>query len=391
MSDQQGSPVMLDAVSTSLRALHEAMDELTSCTQAHASAPRLSAAAREVELRARGLAALLEDRTPTMPARVEPLLPPQLHASDRFRVLVVDDRSEELDALTRVLGTYFEVIVARDATQAAELLREHPADVVLTDLYRPATSAMALPELSKSVDHAHHIPLLVISGRTDTDAKVQAFESGAFDFISKPVPPAELVARVRNALAHSQVLRRERVLGGRDDLTGLSNRRTFRRFLEGAVETGHAQTTPVALVLVDQDRLKHINDTFGHPTGDEALRILAHALASSTRGTDCTARVGGDEFALVIPGCDRDGARRLLSRVDEALRRTPLALPGGRELIVEASCGVACLGEVSLNESVEDLVRRADKDLYDNKRRRQAAMQALTRGASASAAQLGER
>lgn len=376
-----------------MQALHEAMDELAAYTREGASALRLSTAAREVETRARSLASLLEDRTPAMPARVEPLLPPQLHASDRFRVLVVDDRREELESLTRVLGTYFEVVVARDAAEAAALLQESPADVVLTDLYRPATSAMALPELAKSVDHAHHIPLLVISGRTDTDAKVQAFESGAFDFISKPVPPAELVARVRNALAHSQVLRRERVLGGRDDLTGLSNRRTFRRFLEDAVETGHEQATPVALVLVDQDRLKYINDTFGHPTGDEALKILSHALASSTRGTDCTARVGGDEFALVIPGCDREGARRLLSRVDEALRRSPLALPGGRELIVEASCGIACLGEVTWDEPVEALVRRADQDLYENKRRRQASLKALAAAANASAqvAQVVER
>jgi diguanylate cyclase (GGDEF)-like protein len=364
-------------VDASLGALKAAMNELTSCVEDQATWVRLSAAAREVEVRARHLANLLEDHTVPLPARFDPLpFSGTTQSVDGFRVLVVDDEVDQAELIACALSPWFRVRTAHDGLEAAELVREEPPDVIVTDLNMPRAGGLALMELVRSNDATAQIPLVVVSGRSDLDSKVNAFESGAFDFISKPVTAGELVARVRNALAHSQVLRRERILGGRDDLTGLANRRTFRTFLDAALRAARVQRLPLVLVLADQDRLKWINDTYGHPTGDEALKLLGQALATSTRGSDCAARVGGDEFALVMPGCDRDGAARLLSRVEESLRRKPLPVHNGKSIEVEASFGLVCYGDAGYDETPEQLIRRADAELYERKRAKAGAIAA---------------
>lgn len=364
-----------DGVSELVAALKSGLAELTTAdAEGTAGRSRMCAAARELEVRARHLAQLLEDHVVPLPLRLEPLSTSGTteQPAGRFEVLVVDDEPDQLALLRRILSPWFSVRVARDGLEALEQLRARTPDVVLTDLQMPNVDGLALLELSRTTAEALNVPLIVLSGRGDTQTKVMAFESGAFDFMTRPVAPNELVARIRNALAHSQVLRRERQLGARDDLTGLANRRSFRTFLETALRNARLRGAPLALLMVDQDRLKQLNDTWGHPVGDEALRTLARALAHSTRGSDCAARVGGDEFAVVVPGCDREGALILLHRVEESLRRNPITLPDGSQLFVEASFGIAALGE-SGEETAEQLLRRADLDLYEHKRARKRA------------------
>lgn len=371
-------PAPENGVDASLNALKAAVRELTSCIEGQATWVRLSAAAREIEVRARHLANVLEDHSIPLPARFDPLpFSGTTATAEGFRVLVVDDDPTQADLLARAMSPWFRVRTAADGLEAAEVIREDPPDVIITDLHMPRAGGLALMEMVRSNEATMQIPLVVVSAASDLDSKVNAFESGAFDFITKPVAAGELVARVRNALAHSQVLRRERILGGRDDLTGLANRRTFRTFLEAAIRSARVQQFPLVLVLVDQDRLKWINDNYGHPVGDEALKLLGQTLATSTRGSDCAARVGGDEFAMVMPGCDREGAVRILQRVEETLRRKPL-MSNGVEVHVEASFGLVCYGDAGYEETPEQFIRRADSDLYERKRARGRAQATKT-------------
>lgn len=365
------------SVEAALDLVRRAMEDLEATVRGRATWLRLSSAARELEARARNLANLLEDHTVPLPPRYDLMpLSGTTQISGRFRVLVVDDDPDSVALLDRILSPWFDVRACRDAREAAKVLREEPADVVVADLYMPHGGGMALLELTRALDEGLRTPLVVVSGRADTETRVAAFESGAFDVIAKPVAPSELVARVRNALAHSQQLRRERLLGGRDDLTGLANRRGFRAFLEHALRAAAADQSGLVVVLADQDGLKRINDTWGHHAGDESLRTLARALAASIRGSDCAARVGGDEFALVVPGCDRDGADRLLRRIEEHLDRSPITVEGNVTFCVRASFGVAAFGETSRSETAEQLLRRADAELYAHKRARSAIRRA---------------
>ncbi len=288
----------------------------------------------------------------------------------RFTVLVVDDDAVQRDGLRQLLDPYFTTLAAADGTEGARLVREYLPDLVISDLCMPEADGFALLSSVRFDEETAHIPLLVLSGLTETDAKVRAFEAGAFDYLTKPVVAGELIARVRNALARGLALRRERLLQATDDLTGLANRRWLRSFLASAVKSAARNRTELSVVMVDEDGLKQVNDRFGHAAGDEAIRTMSRALTKSKRAGDCAARVGGDEFVIAMPGTDRTGAQAFIARVEQELRREPLRGSGELKLHVSASFGVATCSELMWAEDAEQLLERADQALYEAKRTR---------------------
>ncbi|MBF5041306.1 diguanylate cyclase [Aggregicoccus sp. 17bor-14] len=289
----------------------------------------------------------------------------------RFRVLYVDDDRESRDGVGELLARYFDVHLAPDGVRAAELARALRPDIIVTDLNMPGLDGLSLLSLLRSDEDTAHIPLLVVSASTHTEAKVLCFEAGASDYLTKPVVADELVARVRNALARSEDLRRERALQATDDLTGLANRRRLRSFLTPALRSAARTRTELTVVMVDQDRLKELNDRFGHAAGDQALRALAQALSACKRSGDLAARIGGDEFVVSMPDTDRAGAGRFVARVEEELRLRPILLEQG-EVYLSASFGLASASERDWEESAEHLLQRADRALYEAKRLRRS-------------------
>ncbi len=289
------------------------------------------------------------------------------------KVLLVDDDLIWLEAARELLSRHFRVLIASDGYEAGQLLVRERPDAVVSDLSMPGTGGMALLELARCRSDTAEIPILVLSGSTDTETKIKAFELGAADYLTKPVALAELVARTRNALTRAQTLRRERLLQETDDLTGLANRRALRKILEDAIHYASSARRPLTVAMVDQDKLKQINDRFGHAAGDAAIRAVSKALASCKRGSDCAARYGGDEFCVVMPGSDRAGAEKFVTRIQEELAAHPINI-GGVLIQVSASVGLASLGEVAWEESWEELIARADQALYEQKSTRRAAM-----------------
>jgi diguanylate cyclase (GGDEF)-like protein len=294
----------------------------------------------------------------------------------RPRVLVVDDDLETCGGLAELLGSSYEVIVAHDGIEGGRLARERRPDVVVTDLCMPEVDGYALLSAVRHGDETAHIPLLVLSSLRQTEAKVRAFEAGAFDYLTKPVAPGEVLARLRNAIAHSNDLREQRHLQQTDDLTGLVNRRFLRTFLATAAQQAKERHSALTVVCLDQDNLKAINDTHGHAAGDSAIRTIADALQGCKRASDCAARVGGDEFVVVMPGTDRAGAEVFIGRVQDGLAKNPLRLPDNATVVVSASFGIASLNERDWEESADQILERADAQLIETKgesRRRRAA------------------
>ncbi|HEY8209052.1 MAG TPA: diguanylate cyclase [Myxococcaceae bacterium] len=308
--------------------------------------------------------------SPPPPAQLpEPADPPAGPA--RATVLVVDDDPLWLESVRELLDPSHDVLTASSVQAAMELMHQRPPDAVVTDLSMPDGGGMALLEQARGTPQTAQVPFLVVSATSDPDTKVQAFQAGACDYLTKPASPAELVMRLDKALENARALRRERQLQETDDLTGLPNRRAMRTVLGAALGEAARTGQPLAVAMVDQDGLKQINDRYGHPAGDLAIRTVAAALQRCKRGSDFAARLGGDEFVVVMPGADRAGAEKLAARVQADLAEQPLDLPGGK-VAVNASFGVAVSGEVLWAESWEQLLERADEGLYRQKAERKA-------------------
>jgi two-component system cell cycle response regulator len=200
---------------------------------------------------------------------------------------------------------------------------------------------------------------------------LRGFELGATDWLTLPVDEHELRARVRNQVRRKFYQDRLRAdLGSAlemaliDPLTGLYNQRYLRRHLAGLVSGGQGRF--LAVMMIDVDHFKSVNDRFGHPVGDLALKAIAQALRTNTRLFDSLARYGGEEFVVVMPGATSEDALSAAERLRAAVETLPIQLPDGTLLELTVSIGLACSGETPVAPDV--LLQAADEALYAAKR-----------------------
>jgi diguanylate cyclase (GGDEF)-like protein len=289
------------------------------------------------------------------------------------RILIIDDEQPNVRLLERLLlsGGFAETRGTTDARQAMALFEEVQPDLVMLDLHMPHLDGYAVLELLRSrVGPNEYLPILVLTADTSRTAKERALTNGAMDFLTKPLERTEVLLRTRNLLEtrhlHLSLKDENRALETKlvyqafhDSLTGLANRALFRDRAEHALARS-SRGERVAVLLLDLDDFKGVNDTLGHGEGDKLLEIVADRLRKATRGCDTIARIGGDEFAVLLEGVPTlDDAIQVVDRITEALS-PPIALQG-REVTVGASIGVAhARGE----ENVDELLRNADVAMY---------------------------
>ena len=291
-------------------------------------------------------------------------------SESRARVLVVDDDPLSRKILEQVLHSAgFEVETAADGQEALGMVRQHRPDVVVTDWQMPVMDGLTLCRILKATEETRFTHVVMLSARGETEAKVTGLETGADDYVVKPVDPVELQARVRVGLrlqralsdlaAKNEILEK---LALTDALTGLANRRAFREALEAEMARVGRHGRPATLLFFDLDRFKAVNDTHGHAVGDEVLEGFAQVLKQGCRKGDLGARVGGEEFAVLLPATARVPA----TLVAERARRIVEARPLGRtvQVPVTVSVGVATTEELPLPPTAEELLRRADAALY---------------------------
>lgn len=289
--------------------------------------------------------------------------------AERMKVLLVDDDPCALTAMKALLAPEFDVSTTSQPGDVPHLVEQLHPDAIVTDLYMPEIDGLTLIDLLRG-SGCSALPVLVVTAATDTTRQLEALELGAFDFLTKPVDVADLSARIHRAVRHARELQHQRVLQQTDDLTGLLNRRAFNDVLRLGLSDRRSKPG-LALALIDVDGLKQINDAWGHPTGDRAIMAVAHALDRARRASDFAARIGGDEFALVMPGADLAAAQRVVARVDDALSGQPLVLADGTQLNVRVSSGIStCTGPGC---APADLFAPADEALYAMKRARHPA------------------
>jgi len=284
----------------------------------------------------------------------------------RQKVLIIDDsqvihrviraRIEDLNVET------LDAFTGRDGIAAAR--RQQP-DLILLDVDPGDESGFDICIELKQDPATVHIPVIFISGAEDSFDKVKAFEIGAVDFVIKPFDPAELKARVRAALRTKALMDMLTTQAQLDGLTGLHNRGYFDKRLAQELSAGRRYGRSVGLLLIDVDHFKSINDSFGHPTGDEVLRKLADLLRCVMRESDIACRYGGEEMAIILAESSPGEAYHAALRLLEEIRRCEALLTMlGREVTV--SIGVAC-AKPEKKVSADTLLREADRALYKAK------------------------
>ena len=278
-------------------------------------------------------------------------------ARDQGRILLVsEDPSVSLHAAGLEAAGFAVVGVAGGARALVALQRTRP-HVVVADVNLKGIRAS---EMARTLSEAQDaVPVILVGGEASTvERRAEAMAAGASDYFGLPEELSLLTARAHQLVAHVLVIDRLRAEADCDYLTGIANRRRFRKALENEVERWRRYDIPCALLLLDIDHMKRINDTHGHPAGDRVIRAVADVLGEFSRNNDTAARLGGEEFALLLAGVRADKAFAAAERVRLAVAGRPLEEIGA----VTVSVGVASCPENARPE--RELFGTSDAALY---------------------------
>jgi diguanylate cyclase (GGDEF)-like protein len=313
---------------------------------------------------------------------------PIAHELPQVSVLLVDDHPESLLALEAVLEPLGQRLVrARSGGAALQAVLAEQFAVILMDIRMPDLDGYETLALLRTRKQSRHTPIIFLTGCAEEEDQLRSYASGAVDILQKPFDPGALRAKVSvfveleqrvvertrelaqaNAALEAEIEHRKKIehqlieQAHRDGLTGLANRKLLLEHLHHAVARFHRMGSPrSAVMMIDLDRFKTINDSHGHLAGDQLLVEVARRLERCLRDVDTAARFGGDEFAILLDGVDeiRD-ATRVADRIHAALA-APIELDGV-EVTISASIGIALVD--TDYERSEDLLRDADTALY---------------------------
>lgn len=285
------------------------------------------------------------------------------------KVLVLDDDPADALLVSRHMATWAgqrgSVRVATSMAEAVEVLHDDESvEVVLADLSVP--DAVGLDVVRRISTAAPAAAIVVFTGMEDDDLGLRAIQLGAQDYLVKgKVDGPALRRAVRHSLERKRASQLLTHLAHRDPLTGLANRLTFRDRLAHAMTMAHRTESKVAVIAVDLDHFRPINESFGHEAGDTLLQEVATRLQGAVRGSDTVARLGSDQFGIIVESIeDAEHPAQVIERLRAGLSRSFMI--GGHAIEVSASLGVAAFP--GSGNTVEDLIRSADEALTQAKR-----------------------
>jgi len=282
----------------------------------------------------------------------------------KANILIVDDNPDKLSLLEAALCLAgYRVTTATDGDEALAAIESYQPDLVITDVMMPRMNGYELAQRIRSNPVTKFIPVIMqtAASRRVEDLR-RASEVGALGYITDPTDLDLLLARTRTLLEFKAYLDVCEEAAFTDHLTGLANRRRFERQLEREVSRTLRLSHPFSLLMIDIDNFKNLNDSFGHDAGDDAIRRISRVLREGTRGIDLAARIGGEEFAVLLVETAEQGGFDVAERLRVAIKS--LELPSGEQ--ITASFGVAeCPTDA---QTATEILKAADVALYEAKR-----------------------
>lgn len=292
-----------------------------------------------------------------------------------MKILVADDEPLSLRMMERVLQqSGYEVVTVTDGRQAASALCSAGGPrLALIDWMMPELDGPSVCREVRSRHDGLYVYILLLTSKQSSEDVVKGLEAGADDYLTKPYHPAELKARLHTGrrilqLEDKLVEAREemRYKATHDSLTSLWDRGAILALLRSELSRSVREHAPVSLLLCDIDHFKRINDTYGHPTGDEVLREVAKRLLVAVRPSDGVGRYGGEEFLIVLSGCGADTLPERAEQVRRAICGSPFSTKSD-VIPVSLSIGAVAIEGWEKSFPIEPYLKQADKALYSAK------------------------
>lgn len=281
-----------------------------------------------------------------------------------MKVLVIDDNPMWLEvAKVHLTEEHVDVICANGGNKGLEAAKRERPDLILLDIGMADISGFDICRTLKDDPETCMIPIIFLTVSTGLQYKVKGMDLGAVDYITKPFDTFEFRARVRAALRTKRMHDLLTKYAQLDSLTELMNRAALTERLQEEWARIQRHGGSIALVMVDVDHFKETNDTYGHSVGDRMLREVAGVLVCQCRESDCVARYGGDEFAILCPDIDAHAAAQMAEQWRHDIQETRIQ-PESGNMQITASFGVADSSEANTEE---ELLRKADEALCQAK------------------------
>jgi diguanylate cyclase (GGDEF)-like protein len=279
-------------------------------------------------------------------------------------VLIVDDENVNIMALTHILSPDYIIFAAKNGQKAIEAAGKHLPDVILLDIIMPDMDGYAVINALKNTEKTRDIPVFFITGLSNAEDEEKGLALGAADYISKPFSPAIVRLRVKSQLKMLNQIRMIELLSMLDQLTSIPNRRGFDNRMDMEWIRAIRENTSISFLIIDVDKFKAYNDTYGHQQGDRVLQAVAKALTLSlNRPGDYAARWGGEEFVVLLPTTDESGAMTIAEKIRLNISNVVIPCVDGLETKITVSIGANTQTPLRTN-SRDEFVAGADKALY---------------------------
>lgn len=291
-----------------------------------------------------------------------------------MKILIAEDEPIQLRVLESLLAKWgHDVVVASDGEQAWSILMgDRPPDLAILDWIMPAMDGLRICRELRGISGRAYTYILVLTARDQKEDLIEALEAGADDYLTKPFHPQELKARLYSGKRlldlQEQLVKANQALqirASHDALTGIFNRGAILDVLLNEFARSRRDRKPVGVILADIDHFKNVNDTYGHTTGDLVLRQTAQTIRSMLRIYDSVGRYGGEEFLIIIPGCDANLSGQKAEQIRLAVSAAPIQTAANAMVAVTVSLGVI---SVCAPENGQQVLESADQALYQAKR-----------------------
>ncbi len=288
----------------------------------------------------------------------------RLSKNRNYKVMIVDDSIVMRNEIKRLLKLQmYKVFSAAHGEEALVYIKDNPdIKLVLTDYNMPVIDGFELTKTLREEYSKMQMSIIGITANSDEMVSSKFLKIGANDFINKPFTKEELVCRVNNAIESLEYIETISDMANTDFLTGARNRRSFFRELNLYMEECKNSSEEFAIAMIDIDKFKNINDTYGHDVGDIAIKELVRLITESIKGSDEVARFGGEEFCVLLKNIDKSSAVEIFVRLRLKIAKNIITV-NNHKINYTVSTGIT----FNCDEGIEEMLNQADMALYNAK------------------------